>query len=92
MIYLDRLGSYTTILMLRMPNYITRNKIDFLPYADTYGPMKGENGLNYTNRIKNMAQDSWTENSLNFRTGLQQSLLRKRNSEMWQNRYMPKYT
>jgi hypothetical protein len=37
-----------------------------------------------------MAQDSWTENSLNFRTGLQQSLMRKRNSEMWQTRYMPK--
>ena len=72
-----------------MPNYITRNKIDFLPYADTYGPQKNESGLDYTNKIKQMAQDSWTENSLNFRTGLQQSLLRKRNSELWQTRYMP---
>ena len=81
---------YDDVDAVRMPNYISRNKLDFLPYADTYGPMKGEDGLEYTNRIKNMAQNSWTENSLNFRTGLQQSLLRKRNSEMWQNRYMPK--
>jgi len=81
---------YDDIDAVRMPNYITRNKLDFLPYADTYGPMKGEEGLQYTNRIKNMAEDSWTENSLNFRTGLQQSLMRKRNSEMWQNRYMPR--
>jgi hypothetical protein len=81
---------YDDVDAVRMPNYISRNKIDFLPYADTYGPMKGEDGLEYTNRIKDMAQNSWTENSLNFRTGLQQSLLRKRNSEMWQNRYMPK--
>jgi hypothetical protein len=90
----DMLGQtrffYDDVDAVRMPNYITRNKLDFLPYADTYGPMKGENGLDYTNRIRNMAQDSWTENSLNFRTGLQQSLLRKRNSEMWQTRYMPK--
>ena len=81
---------YDDVDAVRMPNYISRNKIDFLPYADTYGPMKGEDGLEYTNRIKEMAQNSWTENSLNFRTGLQESLLRKRNSEMWQNRYMPK--
>ena len=81
---------YDDVDAVRMPNYISINKLDFLPYADTYGTMKGEDGLEYTNRIKNMAQNSWTENSLNFRTGLQQSLLRKRNSEMWQNRYMPK--
>jgi len=80
---------YDDINAVRMPNYITRNKIDFLPYADTYGPQKNESGLDYTNKIKQMAQDSWTENSLNFRTGLQQSLLRKRNSELWQTRYMP---
>ena len=80
---------YDDINAIRMPNYITRNKIDFLPYADTYGPQKNENGLEYTNKIKQMAQDSWTENSLNFRTGLQESLLRKRNAELWQTRYMP---
>ena len=81
---------YDDIDSVRMPNYITRNKLDFLPYADTYGPMKNESGLDYTNRIRDMAQDSWTENSIAFRTGLQQSLMRKRNSEMWQNRNMPK--
>lgn len=92
----DLLGNtkyfYDDINAVRMPNYITRNKIDFLPVGDSYGPMKNEHGNEYNSIIRDMANDAWTRNSLEFRSGLQQSLMRKRNAEMWQNREFPKNT
>jgi hypothetical protein len=80
---------YDDINSIRMPNYIARSKIDFLPFADTYGPMKNENGNEYNSIIKGLADDAWTRNSIEFRTGIQQSLMRKRNAEGWQQRMSP---
>lgn len=80
---------YDDINSIRMPNYIARSKIDFLPFADTYGPMKNENGNEYNSIIKGLADDAWTRNSIEFRTGIQQSLMRKRNAEGWQQRMAP---
>ena len=75
-----------------MPNYITRSKVDFLPLADTYGAMKNANGNENNSIIRNLVNDAWTRNSLEFRSGLQQSLMRKRNAELWQTRQFPKST
>jgi hypothetical protein len=83
---------YDDINAVRMPNYVARSKIDFLPMADTYGPMSNANGNEYNSIIRNLANDAWTRNSLEFRSGLQQSLMRKRNAELWQKRQFPKYT
>ena len=92
----DLLGNtkffYDDINAVRMPNYITRSKVDFLPLADTYGAMKNANGNENNSIIRNLVNDAWTRNSLEFRSGLQQSLMRKRNAELWQTRQFPKST
>jgi hypothetical protein len=83
---------YDDIDSIRMPNYITRSNIDFAKYADHYGPLKNfnRNGNENTNRIKALAQDTFLRCSLQQRTELQERLMRKRNSEMWQLRKYPK--
>lgn len=82
---------YDDINSIRMPNYITRSKIDFEPYADTYGPMKTDQSLGneYNSNIRQLAQDSFLKNTLKQRADIQQSLLRKNNSENWQRRMYP---
>lgn len=83
---------YDDINSVRMPNYISRSNIDHQPYADHYGPIpKGdEYGNKNTASIRQLANDSWLRGSLQFRTSLQQSLMRKRNNELWQLRSHPK--
>jgi hypothetical protein len=80
---------YDDINSIRMPNYVTRSKIDFLPYADTYGPMINQTGNNHNSTIRQLANDSWNKNSIDFRTDLQQSLMRKINANGWQQRQAP---
>ena len=75
-----------------MPNYITRNKIDFTPFGDSYGPMSQQDGNDSTANIRELAQDAWFKNSGEFRENLMFSALRKRNSEMWQRRMFPMST
>ena len=82
---------YDDINAVRMPNYITRNYLDFEPFGDTYGPIKeGEqDGNKYNANIRELAQSAWMDNTCKFREDLSNSLLRKRNGEMWQQRMFP---
>jgi hypothetical protein len=86
--------AYDDINAIRMPNYITRNKIDFESFGDTYGPLKPgeENGNDLTANIRELSQASWFKNTGDFRESLMFSSLRKRNSEMWQRRMYPMST
>ena len=82
---------YDDINAIRMPNYITRSKIDHLPFADKYGPM--QDGAEFGNannaNIRALAQDSWLRNSLQFRNEITERQMRKINSEAWQRRQAP---
>ena len=82
---------YDDINAVRMPNYVTRSKIDFLPYADTYGSVKenGEMGNEHNPNIRALVQDSWLRDSLQFRNDITESRMRKINSEAWQRRSAP---
>jgi hypothetical protein len=82
---------YDDVNAIRMPNYITRSNIDFAHYADTYGPLsdKNKNGNINTNNIRQSAQDSFLNASIEQRESLSESLMRKRNSELWQLRKYP---
>ena len=94
----DELGQtrfyYDDIDAVRMPNYISRSNIDFATYADKYGPLNESNkmGNKNTSNIREMAQASFLNSSLQQRDDLMERLMRKRNSEMWQLRKYPKYT
>jgi hypothetical protein len=82
---------YDDVNSVRMPNYISRSNIDFAKYADTYGPLTemNRNGNVNTDYIREMAQDTFLQASLQQRTELQERLMRKRNSELWQLRKAP---
>lgn len=83
---------YDDIDSIRRPNYIVRSKIDscVTSFGDTYGPMQNSS---YTlNQLRPLAEKSYLQNNLDYRNDLMESLLRKRNAEMWQMRQAPKYT
>lgn len=82
---------YDDINSVRMPNYISRSNIDFAKYADKYGPLENHNrmGNQFNSQIRELAQNTFLESSLQQRTELQQRLMRKRNNELWQLRKKP---
>ena len=82
---------YDDIDSIKMPNYITRSNIDFAPYADSYGPQKqgDEFGNKYNSEIRALANDSFLRSTIQQRTSLQESLLRKYNARNTQLRQAP---
>ena len=82
---------YDDINSIRMPNYVVRSKIDHIPEADKYGPLQSDNAYGNINtpNIRQAAQDSWLNNTNDFRNSMTQSLMRKRNNEIAQMRRMP---
>lgn len=96
--YLDKMTGqprfyYDDVDAIRRPNYVTRSNIDFLCNADTYGPIQGSDAEKTMNeRIRLTADQSYTDNTLDFRTDMMTRLMRKRNAELWQNRLAPKTT
>lgn len=82
---------YDDIDAIRMPNYITRNKLDScLTFGDSYGDVNAGN-LSLDD-VRASAEKSWVDNSLSFRENMMLSLMRKKNEEMVQKRVAPKYT
>ena len=79
---------YDDVNAVRMPNYITRSKIDHLTSADTYNSYS-QKGNENTPFIRALAQDGFLRDSLQFRNDLTERLMRKTNSEMWQRRKAP---
>ena len=82
---------YDDINAVKMPNYITRSNIDNQPYADSYGPIPpGDEFGNHNNaNIRKLANQSFLDNAITFRTEMMQRLMRKKNAEQWQQRKAP---
>lgn len=84
---------YDDVDAIRRPNYVTRSEIDTLCGADTYGPIvSSEEEKKINARIRVTADQSYTDNTLDFRTDMMTRLMRKRNAELWQTRMAPKTT
>lgn len=82
---------YDDVNAVRMPNYVTRSKIDFLPYADTYDTQQPgeEHGNPHNAHIRTLVQDSWLKNSIDFRNDLTERRMRKINAEAWRRKQAP---
>jgi hypothetical protein len=82
---------YDDINAIRMPNYIVRSNIDNNPWADQYGPIPdGEsNGNPRTGDIRQMANQTFLDSSIQFRTEMQERLMRKHNANAWQRKQFP---
>ena len=94
--YIDKMTGqqrffYDDINAIKMPNYISRSNIDFINAADSYGPVKEgyEYGNPNTGDIREIAELNYLNSTLQFRSDLQESLMRKRNNEMHQLRIAP---
>lgn len=83
---------YDDVDAIRRPNYIVRSKIDscITGFGDQYGPM--QNVQLSLNQTRPLAEKAYLDNNLNYRNDLMQTLMSKRNAEIWQNRKAPKYT
>jgi hypothetical protein len=83
---------YDDVNAIRMPNYIVRSKLDSCAtvFGDQYGPMQANQKT--LNQVRPLAEQAYLNNNLNFRNDLMESLMRKKNSEKWQERAAPKYT
>ena len=79
---------YDDINAVKMPNYITRNHIDVTPFGDSYGAMDNE-GNKHTSNIHQLADRHYNESMMQFRDEMQNRLMRKVNSEQWQQRMYP---
>ena len=82
---------YKDVDAIRMPGYFSRSKIDANSWAQGYGPVPQgmEHGDPQTANIRVMANNAFRDATLAFRTDMMQSLMRKRNAEMYQQKMMP---
>lgn len=89
--YIDKMTGqprfyYDDVMVHRQNNFITRNKLDFTDF----GVKNNDINQQYTNsEIRNLAQNHFTDNTIDFRTQLQTRLLRKANVNSWQQKVAP---
>lgn len=78
---------YDDINSIRMPNYITRNKLDFQPRMPHYGPVPDANeGLG---AVKKYANDLYTKCAIQQRNDLTERWMEKQNTILAQRRTHP---
>ena len=77
---------YKDIDAVTKPNYITRHKLDVFNWAPTYGPDKDIPDLD---EHRQLANNTFAESAISFRTEMMERLMRKKNAEQWQRRVMP---
>jgi hypothetical protein len=94
--YVDKLTGksryyYDDVDSVRRPNFVTRNNIDHLSYGPKYGTIMNDiDTVDSNNNSRANAETSFNDDTIGFRTEMMERLMRKRNSEMWQNRVAPK--
>lgn len=83
---------YDDVDAIRMPRYITRNKIDTCVQTrgDAYGDVDAGNLALDT--VRPIVERDWRDQSLAFREDMMSRLMKKRNEELLQTRAAPKYT
>lgn len=81
---------YDDVNAVRRPNYIIRTNIDHLLKADSYGIVEDTNNIMSRNcNSRKIAEEGIVDDTLSFRTDMMTRLMRKKNSEMWQQRLAP---
>jgi hypothetical protein len=72
---------YEDVNSVNRPNYLSRSNVDFIPSLPYEYDAPSD--------TRKMVEDEWTKNSINFRTDLQEQLMRKMNVGKWQQRVAP---
>lgn len=76
---------YKDIDALRRGNLFTRSNVDHLPFSQQTGVIRDNTNTN----IYRAVDESYIDANSQFREGLQQSLMSKRNAELWQLKQYP---
>jgi len=77
---------YKDVESITQPNFITRHNLDVFPWATTYGP---DVPVPHLDEYKQLANNSFLDSTILFRTEMMERLMRKKNAENWQRRVMP---
>lgn len=77
---------YKDVESITQPNFITRHNLDVFPWATTYGP---DVPVPHLDEYKQLANNSFVDSAILFRTEMMERLMRKKNAENWQRRVMP---
>jgi hypothetical protein len=80
---------YDDINAARGPNYITRNKIDIYSFGESTGRLRDPKSVGACGDNNQLAVEEFHNSALLHRADLMQSLMNKRNGEMWQLRQFP---
>jgi hypothetical protein len=83
---------YDDVDSIRKPNYIIRNNIEFAEYASSSGALTDLSHAPSLEDIKDKANDTFLQATLQQRDELMERLMRKRNAEMAEKRKFPKHT
>ncbi len=77
----------------KRPNYLCRSKVDFIPSSLTTQPIPNTEYFNKQNRYsRTIANDAFMDDTIAFRTDMQERLMRKANANLQQSRRFPKHT
>lgn len=77
---------YKDVESITQPNFITRHNLDVFPWATTYGP---DVPVPHLDEYRQLANNSFLDSTILFRTEMMERLMRKKNAENWQRRVMP---
>lgn len=80
---------YDDINAARAPNYITRNKIDIYSFGESTGRLRDPKDARTCGDTNQLAVEEFHNSALQHRSDMMQSLMNKRNGEMWQLREFP---
>ncbi|AHL67603.1 hypothetical protein DH26_gp112 [Chloriridovirus anopheles1] len=80
---------YDDINAARAPNYITRNKIDIYSFGESTGRLRDPKDIGTCGDNNQLAVEEFHNSALLHRADIMQSLMNKRNGEMWQLRQFP---
>lgn len=80
---------YDDVDLIRRNQFITRNALDFTDFGLQTGPQPNPREMKSNMEIRQLAQQSFLDNALNFRTELQERLMKKNSNREWQQKQSP---
>jgi hypothetical protein len=81
---------YSDIDAYRMPNFITRSKVDFIEYQNPMGKVMPEyQRMASTNDTRPFVNNQWMNDTNYFRENIMEANMRPMNARNWQFRYAP---
>ncbi len=83
---------YDDVDAYKRPNYVTRSKVDFIPSSISTQAIPNSDYFKRQNQYsRTIAQQRFANDTMDFRTDLQERLMRKANANLEQSRRFPKH-